>query len=65
MDYKQIKTKVMKELPIEYIKEIFWVDGKIHITYVDGTKLTANADEIKLISGYTNDNEIPLNDYCL
>ena len=55
----------MKELPIENIKEVFWIDSKVYIIYTDGTKLTANAGEIKLISGYSNDNEIPLNDHCL
>lgn len=59
------KNNVMQELPIENIKEVFWVDGKIYIIYADGSKLTSNAKEIKLISGYSNDNEIPLNDHCL
>ena len=55
----------MKELPIENIKEVSWLDGKIYIIYAEGNKLTANAEDIKLISGYLNDNEIPLNDHCL
>jgi len=55
----------MNELPIENIKEVFWADEKIYITYTDGTKLVANAKEIKLVRGYSNNNEIPLNDHCL
>lgn len=55
----------MKELPIKNIKEVFWLDSKIYITYLDGTKLIANAKDIKLVSDYSNDNQIPLNDHCL
>lgn len=55
----------MKELPIENIDTVHWNDGKIYIVYKDGTKLTSNADETKLVSDYKNSNDIPLNDHCL
>lgn len=55
----------MKVLPLKNIKEIFWSDNKIYITYDDNTKLITNAEGIKLVSDYVNDNEIPLNDHCL
>ena len=55
----------MTNLPIENIKEVHWTNGKIHILYKDNTKFIANADEIKLISDYMNESEIPLNDHCL
>jgi hypothetical protein len=54
-----------KQLPLENIKHISWVDGKVNVIYKDGNKLTSNADEIELVSDYQNENDIPLNDHCL
>lgn len=59
------KSQNKKQLPLENVKHISWIDGKVNILYKDGTKLTANADEIELVSDYKNENDIPLNDHCL
>ena len=55
----------MQKRPIENIKEVTWLGGKIKIIYKDGTKITSNAEDIQLISDYKNENDIPLNDHCL
>ena len=54
-----------KKLPIEAIQEVQWEDGKIFILYKDGTKMVAKADEIVLVSDYTNPNSHPLVDHCI
>ena len=59
------QSKSKKQLPLENVKNISWIDGKVNILFKDGTKLTANADEIELVSDYKNENDIPLNDHCL
>ena len=59
------KSQSKKQLPLENVKHISWIDGKVSILYKDGTELTANADEIELVSDYKNENDIPLNDHCL
>lgn len=59
------QSKSKKQLPLENIKNISWIDGKVNILYKDGTKLSSNADEIEFISDYKNENDIPLNDHCL
>lgn len=59
------QSKSKKQLPLENVKNISWIDGKVNILYKDGTKLSSNADEIEFISDYKNENDIPLNDHCL
>lgn len=59
------QSKSKKQLPLENIKNISWIDGKVNILYKDGTKLSSKADEIEFISDYKNENDIPLNDHCL
>ena len=59
------KNQLKKQLPLENIESISWIDGKVNILYKDGTKLTSNANEIEFVSGYKNENDIPLNDHCL
>jgi hypothetical protein len=54
-----------KEIPIENIKKVFWEDLKVRILFKDGTTLISNAEDIILIAGYKNTNDIPLNDSCL
>jgi hypothetical protein len=56
---------MLKSLPIENIKEVLWVEDKVFILYKDGSKLISNANEVRLVSDYKNDSEIPLNDHCL
>ena len=59
------KSQIKRQLPLENIESRSWIDGKVIVIYKDGTKLTANADEIEFVSGYKNENDIPLNDHCL
>ena len=59
------KSQIKKQLPLENVKNISWIDGKVNILYKDGTKLTSNANEIEFVSDYKNENDIPLNDHCL
>lgn len=37
------KPQSKKQLPLENVKHISWIDGKVNILYKDGTKLTANS----------------------
>lgn len=39
-----------KKLPLENIESRSWIDGKVTVIYKDGTKITANADEIEFAS---------------
>ena len=39
-----------KKLPLENIESRSWIDGKVTVIYKDGTKITANADEIEFVS---------------
>jgi hypothetical protein len=59
------QSQSKKQLPLENIKHISWVDGKVTVIYKDGNKLTSNANEIELLANYKNENDIPLNDHCL
>ena len=59
------KSQSKRQLPLENIESRSWIDGKVIVIYKDGTKLTANADEIEFVSDYKNENDIPLNDHCL
>ena len=53
------------DLPIENIKEVKWVDGKIYITYKDGNTFVGNAEDVRLISDYQNENNQPIIDNCI
>ena len=59
------KSQSKRQLPLEHIESRSWIDGKVIVIYKDGTKLTANANEIEFVSDYKNENDIPLNDHCL
>ena len=59
------KSQSKRQLPLENIESRSWIDGKVIVIYKDGTKLTANANEIEFVSDYKNKNDIPLNDHCL
>ena len=50
--------------PLDNVQMIKVKEGVTTITYKDGTKLTTK-DNITLGLGYTNENDIPLNDHCL
>ncbi len=53
------------EIPIDNIKHVSWNNGKIYITYKDGTKFIGDANDTVLIADYKNNSDIPLNDHCL
>lgn len=52
------------ELPIENVKKIEVVNGRVTIQYRDGIKMSTS-DDVTLVRGYKNTNEIPLNDHCI
>ena len=45
------KSQSKRQLPLENIESRSWIDGKVIVIYRDGTKLTANADEIEFVLG--------------
>ena len=45
------KSQSKRQLPLENIESRSWIDGKVIVIYKDGTKLTANADEIEFVLG--------------
>ena len=50
--------------PLDNVQMIEVKEGVVTITYKDGTTLTTKED-ITLVLGYKNENDIPLNDHCL
>ena len=59
------ESQSKRQLPLENIESRSWIDGKVIVIYKDGTKLTANTNEIEFVSDYKNESDIPLNDHCL
>lgn len=55
----------MKILPLNNIKELSIKDGKVNITYNDGSKMIIPADDVKFLADYKNLNDSPEIDHCI
>ena len=57
--------RVMRTVPIDNIEEATIIEDKLAIRFKDGTSYVLPANGTKLVAGYKNENDIPLNDHCI